>query len=70
MEDTLTININSELKVLLLEMAETEAISLDIFVNQAIKDYLFIRKFRTMRSQMIEKQEKAYTDEQIFEIIS
>ena len=70
MQDILTITTTPELKVALLEITQTEGISADSLVGKAIEDYIFTRKFRALRSDLMQKNETVYTDEEIFEIIS
>jgi HEPN domain-containing protein len=70
MQDTLTITITPELKAALLEITQAEGISADSLVGKAIEDYIFTHKFRALRSDLMQKNETVYTDEEIFEIIS
>lgn len=70
MEDSLTITLTSDLKAELDDFAQAEGISPDNLVSQAIEDYLFIRRFRALRSHLIQKTRTTYTDEDIFEMVS
>ena len=70
MKDTLTVNLTPEVKTVLEDYVKGEGISPDDLVCQAIADYLFIRKFRTLRSSLRQKSSVNYTDEDIFEMIS
>ena len=70
MKDNLTITINPELKVALLEITQAEDISPDSFIGKAVEDYIFTHKFRALRSYLMEKSQTDYIDEEIFEIIS
>jgi predicted transcriptional regulator len=66
MEDTLTITLTPELKATLDNFTDTEGISPENLVQAAIQDYLFIRKFRALRSQLMQKAQTSYTDDDIF----
>jgi hypothetical protein len=70
MEDTLKITLTPELKATLVTLTENEGISPEILVQAAIQDYLFVRQFRTLRSQLMQKAQNSYTDNDIFEIVS
>ena len=70
MEETLSITITSEIKETLDNITQTEGIPLDNLVREALEDYLFIRKFRALRSHMLQKTQNTYTDEEIFEQVS
>jgi hypothetical protein len=45
-------------------------VSQDELVGKALKDYLFIRRFRNLREQMTAQSEKAYTDQDVFNQVS
>lgn len=70
MEETLTITLTPELKATLDNLTQTEGISAENLVQAAIQDYLFIRQFRSLRSQLIQKSHMPYTDDDIFELVS
>ncbi len=70
MEDTLTITLTPELRATLDNLTHTEGISPENLVQAAIQDYLFIRQFRTLRSQLMQKAQIPYTDDDIFEMVS
>jgi predicted transcriptional regulator len=70
MEDTITITLPSDLKIALDDFTQAEGISPDRIITKAIEDYIFIHKFRTLRSHLIKKAPITYTDEEIFEMIS
>jgi hypothetical protein len=70
MEDSLTITLTPELKAILENLTHTEGISSERLVQVVIEDYLFIRQFRALRSQLIQKAQTNYTDDNIFEIVS
>lgn len=70
MKETLTITLTPELKTILDDFVQAEGISSNELVCQAIADYLFIHKFRSLRSSLMQKSPKLYTDEDIFEMVS
>ncbi|MDJ0702291.1 MAG: ribbon-helix-helix protein, CopG family [Leptolyngbyaceae cyanobacterium MO_188.B28] len=70
MKSDFTITLDSELKAALEAAAIAAGQSAENLMHQAIKDYLFTRQFRTLRAYLIEKPQGAYTDEDIFEMVS
>lgn len=70
MEDTLTITLTPELKAILDNLTDAEGISPEKVVQAALQDYLFIRQFRALRSQLLKKAKTPYTDDDIFEVVS
>jgi predicted transcriptional regulator len=70
MEDTLTITLTPELKATLDTLTHAEGISPENLVQAAIQDYLFIRQFRALRTQLMQKAQTLYTDDDIFELVS
>lgn len=70
MENTLTITLTPELKATLDTLTHAEGISPESLVQSAIQDYLFIRQFRALRAQLIQKAQTPYTDDDIFELVS
>ena len=70
MENTLTITLTPELKATFDNLTHTEGVSPESLVREAIEDYLFIRQFRALRSQLIQKAQTNYTDDDIFKMVS
>lgn len=70
MNATLTIELPEEIKTTLDKAAREEGVSENAFAARALKDYLFLRRFRKLRERMMAESEKSYTDEEIFEIVS
>ncbi len=72
MLDTITINISKETHSTLDDVATEEGISPDDLVNEAIKEYLFFRKLRLLREDMIAKAQKQgiFTDQDVFKLVS
>ncbi len=70
MEDTLTITLTPELKATLDSLTRREGVSPESLVQEALEDYLFVRQFRALRSQLMQKAQTSYTDEDIFKLVS
>ena len=70
MDEILTITVTPEIKATLDNITETEGTPLEKLVQDALEDYLFIRKFRALRSHMLQKAQTTYRDEEIFEQVS
>lgn len=70
MDDTLTITLTPELKATLAKVTQIEGISPESLIQEAIEDYLFIRQFRALRTQLIQKSQTDYTDDDIFNMVS
>ena len=70
MEETLTIALTPELKATLEQLTHGEGVSLEALVQEALQDYLFVRQFRVLRSQLMQKTSTSYTDDDIFEMVS
>jgi predicted DNA-binding protein len=70
MQSTLTITLSLETKATLDTFTQAQGITSDELVLRAIEDYLFVKKFKSLRSQMLQKTHEHYTDEDIFELVS
>jgi hypothetical protein len=70
MNDTLTIILTPELQAILNTLSEKDGVPPEALVQAAVEDYLFVRKFRALRSQLMQKVPSNYTDEDIFEMVS
>ncbi len=70
MDETLTIPLTPELKATLEHVTNAEGISAENLVKLAIQEYLYIRQFRSLRAQMMQKAQHSYTDDDIFELVS
>ena len=70
MELTITITLPKEIESALEEATREEGLSQSEFIKKAIADYLFIRKFRSLRDRLIGKAEKEYSDQDIFDAVS
>ena len=70
MSQTIVINLPEETKAALDVAAREEGMSQNELVEQALKDYLFIRRFRSLREQMMSQSSEVYTDQDIFDQVS
>ena len=70
MSSQLTINLPDEVIEALEQVVSEEGVSQSDVVSLALKDYLFIRKFRTLRERMMTNAEKEFTDEDVFNQVS
>lgn len=70
MSATITIELPEETKAALDEAVREAGVSTNKFVVTALKDYLFIRRFRNLRERMIAETAEGYTDQDIFDRIS
>ena len=70
MNATLTLELPSEVKKTLGEAAREEGVTEPVYAANALQDYLFLRRFRTLRERMIAESDKSYTDEEVFDHVS
>ena len=72
MQDTITVNLSPDLQVALEEALRESGQSSNELVSEALRDYLFIRKFRLLREHMTAKAQAQgiYSDEDVFERVS
>ena len=69
MQETITITLPEETKLVLDDVRRKEGLSLSELVSEAIKEYLFFRRFRLLRERVIPKAQAQgiYTDQDVFE---
>jgi hypothetical protein len=72
MQEQITVFVPSELKVALEQLTRSEGDSPDELVGEAIKQYLFVRRFRTLRDRMMPKAQAQgiVTDQDVFDRVS
>ena len=72
MQESITILVPSELKVALDELTRNAGASPDELVGEAIKQYLFVRRFRSLRERMAPKAQSRgiLTDQDVFDRVS
>jgi predicted transcriptional regulator len=72
METTLTIRLPEELKRTLQSLSEAENKPLSDLVRESLKNYLAVKRFRTLRNKTLPFAEAAgyLTDEDVFESLA
>lgn len=70
MNSTITIELPDETKAALDEAVQEEGVSPNNFVAKALKDYLFIRRFRNLRERMLSESAETSTDQDVFDSVS
>ncbi|MHB1514303.1 MAG: CopG family ribbon-helix-helix protein [Acidiferrobacteraceae bacterium] len=72
MRETITISLPEEIKTELDKIVRNEGISRSDVVRESLRDYLFIRRFRLLRTRMLAKAQSQgiFTDEDVFKRIS
>jgi len=72
MRETITISVPEEIKAELDKVVRAEGSSRSEVVRESLRDYLFTRHFRELRSQMLVKAQAQgiFTDEDVFKRIS
>lgn len=70
MSETIVIDLPEETKAALDDAVREEGASRSKLVDSALKDYLFIRRFRSLREQMMAQIPETYTDEEVFDRVS
>ena len=72
MRETISVSLPEEIKTALDSLSEAENRSRSEVVREALRDYIFVRRFRRLRSRMIPLAEEKgiFTDEDVFEQFS
>jgi predicted transcriptional regulator len=70
MSQTITIDLPEETKAALDDVVRKEGVTQDELVEKALKDYLFVRQFRSLRERMATQASETYTDQDVFDQVS
>jgi metal-responsive CopG/Arc/MetJ family transcriptional regulator len=72
MRESISISLPEDLKAELDQLTEAEGVSRSDLVREALRDYLFVRRFRRLREELMPFAEAQgiYTDEDVFDAIS
>ena len=70
MSETIVIDLPEETREALDDAVREEGASRSKLVDSALKDYLFIRRFRSLREQMMAQIPETCTDDEVFDLIS
>ena len=71
MRESIAISLPEDLKAELDEAVSVEGVSRSDVVREAVREYLFIRRFRALRQELIPYAEAAgvFTDEDVFRAV-
>jgi metal-responsive CopG/Arc/MetJ family transcriptional regulator len=72
MRESISISLPEQIKAELDRYSQAEGVSRSDTVREALQEYLFVRRLRTLRSEMMPYAEAAgvFTDEDVFRIVS
>ena len=72
MRSTITISVPAKLRGELDQISEAEGVSRSDIVRESIRDYLFLRRFRSLRKTMTASASArgVFTDEDVFKVVS
>jgi predicted transcriptional regulator len=70
MSQAITIDLPEETKRALDSVVREEGVTESELIEKALKDYLFVRQFRTLRERMLEQSSETYTDQDVFNQVS
>lgn len=72
MRESISISLPEDLKAELDQLTEAEGLSRSDLVREALRDYLFVRRFRRLREELMPYAEAQgiYTDEDVFNVVS
>lgn len=72
MRSTITISLPEKVREELDKVSRAEGVSRSVIIRESIRDYLFVRRFRSLRKSMLQKAGKQgiHTDDDVFDRIS
>lgn len=72
MQETITFTLPAEIKPAFDEVTREEGITASELIREAVNDYLFLRKFRSLRERMILQAQKQgiRSEQDVFERVS
>ena len=72
MRSTITISVPDQMKSELEKLSRADGVSRSDIVRESLRDYLFVRRFRSMRKSMVSKAaaDGIYTDQDVFDRVS
>lgn len=70
MSASLTVELPEEVKSTLGKAASEDGVSENVIAVRALQDYLFLRRFRKLRTEMVSNAARQYTDEEVFDLVS
>jgi predicted transcriptional regulator len=70
MSTTIKVDLPEETKAALDVAVREEGMSEGALIEKAVKDYLFVRQFRSLRERMMSQAGKTLTDQDVFDLVS
>lgn len=70
MSESIVIKLPDDVREALDEAASEEGSSRDELIDIALKDYLFVRRFRSLRERLMQQAPEDYTDQDVFDRVS
>jgi len=72
MQKNITINLPAKIRSAMDEVTKEDGVSVDELIREAITEYLYFRRLRSLRERMIAKAQSQglYTDQDVFEQVS
>jgi predicted transcriptional regulator len=70
MSATIRIELPEDIKAALDNAVLEEGMSEGALIEKALKDYLFVRQFRSLRERMMSEAGRTLTDEDVFDLVS
>ncbi len=72
MRSTITISLPPEMREELDRVSRNEGVSRSDIVRESVSEYLFVKRFRSLRRQMVERAAASgiYTDQDVFDRVS
>ncbi|MDT4895461.1 MAG: hypothetical protein QOH25_538 [Acidobacteriota bacterium] len=70
MSETIIIDLPEETRAALDAAIREEGVSQNELIERALKDYLFIRRFRNLRERLMAQAPETYTDQDVFDRVS
>lgn len=72
MRSTITISVPEQMRSEIERLSQADGVSRSDIVRESLRDYLFVRRFRSMRKSMVSKASAngIYTDQDVFDRVS
>jgi metal-responsive CopG/Arc/MetJ family transcriptional regulator len=70
MSETIVIDLPEETRAALEAAIREEGVSQNELIEKALNDYLFIRRFRSLRERMMAQTSETYSEQDIFDRVS
>lgn len=72
MRSTITISVPEEMRSELDKISQADGVSRSDIVRESLRDYMFVRRFHTLRNSMVAKASRRgiYTDQDVFNRVS